>query len=65
LKQSTIYDNVSNSLESKSKFLNSLENSALSFKTLIENERKELSQLNMIRRERQLESEIKLNEEGD
>jgi len=45
--------------------MSSLENSALAFKTLIENERKELSQLNLIRREKQLETEIKQNESGD
>jgi len=52
-------------LANKTKFLDSLETNALSFKGLIEDERKELTQLNMIRREKQLEAEIKQSEGAD
>eukprot|EP00341_Mesodinium_pulex_P014395 CAMPEP_0116945024 /NCGR_PEP_ID=MMETSP0467-20121206/36122_1 /TAXON_ID=283647 /ORGANISM="Mesodinium pulex, Strain SPMC105" /LENGTH=318 /DNA_ID=CAMNT_0004628489 /DNA_START=1646 /DNA_END=2602 /DNA_ORIENTATION=- len=45
--------------------MNTLEVNALTYKKVIEDERKELATLNMIRKEKQLETEIKQNESSD
>lgn len=42
-----------------------MEKNSISYKSLIDNERKELTQLNQIRREKQLETEIKQHEGAD